>query len=198
MISNLLAAPLWGVLAGVTGLAGYVPYLRDAWRRASDPDPAAWLLWTVEYGILLAAQAAQHPPWPALSLAALQLTGTVLVFAFLAHRSGWRFGAGRWAVLVCAGGAMGLWWFTREPAPAMCLALATEGVGMVLVMINAYRRPGSETPATWLIFTVAGLLDLPALSQHAPRLLYAYPCVPQLIGCSVVRQPKIRRSAACG
>ncbi len=25
-----------------------------------------------------------------------------------------------------------------------------------------------------------------------------YPCVPQLIGCSVVRQPKIRRSAACG
>jgi len=25
-----------------------------------------------------------------------------------------------------------------------------------------------------------------------------YTCVPQLIGCSVVRQPKIRRSAACG
>src|SRR5216683_2192053 len=26
----------------------------------------------------------------------------------------------------------------------------------------------------------------------------AIACVPQLIGCSVVRQPKIRRSAACG
>jgi len=83
-MSHLLSPSGWGVLAGLTGLAGYIPYLRDAWRRTSDPDPAAWLIWTLEYSVLLAAQAAQHPPWAALSLAALQLAGTAAVLAVLA------------------------------------------------------------------------------------------------------------------
>jgi hypothetical protein len=165
----------WGLLAGLTGLAGYVPYLRDAWRRASDPDPAAWLIWTVEYSILLAAQAAQHPPWAALWLAAMQLAGTVAVFALLAARGGWRFSAGRWALLGCGAAVMAVWPFAHAPGAAMCLALAVEGAGMVLVMLNAYRRPGSETLLTWWAFVAAGLLDLPALWEHAPRLLYAYP-----------------------
>jgi hypothetical protein len=165
----------WGLLAGLTGLAGYVPYLRDAWRRASDPDPAAWLIWTVEYSILLAAQAAQHPPWSALWLAALQLAGTGAVFAVLAARGGWRFGAGRWVLLGCGAAMMAAWPFAHAPAAAMCLALAVEGAGMVLVMLNVYRRPGRETLLTWWAFVTAGLLDLPALGTHAPRLLYAYP-----------------------
>jgi hypothetical protein len=170
-----MAPPLWGVLAGLTGLAGYLPYLRDAWRRASDPDPAAWLIWTVQYGILLASQIAQHPPWSALILATLQLAGTLLVFGVLAARGGWRFGPGRWALLGCAAVVMTLWWFTRAPTPAMCLALAVEGAGMVLVMLNAYRRPGSETILTWWVFIAAGLFDLPALWEHTSRMLYAYP-----------------------
>src|ERR1039457_1092355 len=72
---GLMSPEAWGLLAGLTGLAGYVPYLRDAWRRASDPDPAAWLIWTVEYSILLAARAAQDPPWAALWLAARAVGG---------------------------------------------------------------------------------------------------------------------------
>jgi hypothetical protein len=174
-MSELIQPGTWGLAAGLTGLAAYVPYLRDAWRRVSAPDPAAWLIWTAEYGVLLAAQAAQHPPWAALWLAALQLAGTLAVFALLAARGGWRFGAGRWATLGCAAAAMALWRFTHAPGLAMCLALAVEGAGMCLVMVNVYRRPGSETLLTWWAFVAAGLLDLPALGHHAPRLLYAYP-----------------------
>jgi hypothetical protein len=181
-----MAPPLWGVLAGLTGLAGYLPYLRDAWRRASDPDPAAWLIWTVQYGILLASQVAQHPPWSALVLAGLQLAGTVLVCGALAARGGWRFSASRWLVLGCAVIVMSVWWFTRAPAPAMCLALAVEGAGMVLVMLNAYRHPGRETVLTWWIFIAAGLFDLPALWQHTPRMLYAYPVFFIVMGTGVL------------
>jgi hypothetical protein len=181
-----MAPPLWGVLAGLTGLAGYLPYLRDAWRRASDPDPAAWLIWTVQYGILLASQVAQHPPWSALVLAGLQLAGTVLVCGVLAARGGWRFSASRWIVLGCAVIVMSVWWFTRAPAPAMCLALAVEGAGMVLVMLNAYRHPGRETVLTWWIFIAAGLFDLPALWQHTPRMLYAYPVFFIVMGTGVL------------
>jgi hypothetical protein len=176
----------WGLLSGLTGLAGYVPYFRDAWRRASAPDPAAWLIWTVEYSILLAAQAAQHPPGAALYFAALQLAGTVAVFALLAARGGWRFGAGRWVMLGCAVAVMAIWPFAHAPGAAMCLALAVEGAGMVLVMIGAYRRPASETLLTWEAFTAAGLLDLPALGKHAPRLLYVYPAFFVVMGAGVL------------
>lgn len=183
---GLMSPEAWGLLAGLTGLAGYVPYLRDAWRRASDPDPAAWLIWTVEYSVLLAAQAAQDPPWAALWLAALQLVGTVAVFALLAVRGGWRFSAGRWVLLGCGAAVMAVWPFAHAPAAAMCLALAVEGAGMVLVMVGAYRRPASETLLTWVAFTVAGVLDLPALGQHAPRLLYVYPAFFVVMGAGVL------------
>jgi hypothetical protein len=183
---HLMAPAAWGVLAGLAGLAGYVPYLRDAWRRASDPDPAAWLIWTVQYGILLGSQIAQHPPWSALALAGLQWAGTVLVFAVLAARGRWRFSPGRWAVLGAAAAVMTLWWFTRAPAPAMCLALAVEGAGMVLVMLNAYRHPGSETILTWWMFIAAGLFDLPALWEHTPPMLYAYPVFFIAMGAGVL------------
>ena len=214
----------WGLLAGLTGIAGYVPYLRDAWRRASDPDPAAWLIWTVEYGVLLAAQAAQHPPWPALCLAALQLAGTIAVFTLLAARGGWHFGAGRWTMLGCAAAVMTLWRFTHAPGPALvlipflsaavavvatwsqrardtifflmvCLAVVVEGAGMILVMLNAYRRPGSETVVTWWAFLAGGLLDLPALA-HSPWLLYAYPAFFIAMSTAVLMAAAAGRRAA--
>jgi hypothetical protein len=185
-MNHLLSPATWGLLAGLTGLAGYVPYLRDAWRRASAPDPAAWLIWTVEYGVLLVAQAAQHPPWAALCLAALQLAGTAAVLAVLAVRGGWQFGPGRWVLLGGTVAVMGAWPFAHAPGLAMCLVLGVEGSAMVLVMISAYRHPRSETPLTWQAFILAGLLDLPALGSHAPRLLYAYPAFFVVMGSGVL------------
>ncbi len=202
-MNHLLSPATWGLLAGLTGLAGYVPYLRDAWRRASAPDPAAWLIWTVEYGVLLVVQAAQHPPWAALCLAALQLAGTAAVLAVLAVRGGWKFGPGRWVLLGGTVAVMGAWPFAHAPGLAMCLVLAVEGSAMVLVMASAYRHPRSETPLTWQAFILAGLLDLPALGSHAPRLLYVYPAFFVVMGSGVLiaaalgaRAPRVPASAA--
>jgi hypothetical protein len=68
----------------------------------------------------------------------------------------------------------------------MCLALAVEGAGMALVMLNAYRYPGSETILTWWIFIAAGLFDLPAVWEHTPRMLYAYPAFFIVMGAGVL------------
>jgi hypothetical protein len=57
---------------------------------------------------------------------------------------------------------------------------------MTLVMVGAYRHPGSETPLTWQAFILAGLLDLPALGSHAARLLYAYPAFFVVMGSGVL------------
>ena len=89
-------------------------------------------------------------------------------------------------MLGCAAAIMAAWPFAHAPGPAMCLALTAEGAGMILVIVGAYRHPASETLLTWEAFTVAGLLDLPALGRHAPRLLYAYPAFFVVMGAAVL------------
>ena len=165
---HLLSPATWGLLAGLTGLAGYVPYLRDAWRRASDPDPAAWLIWTVEYGVLLVVQAAQHPP----------VGGAVPGGPAAGGNGRGARGAGRprrVAVSAPAGGSCSAgprpsWGHlavrARPRAWPCASSWAWRAAAMVLVMVSAYRHPGSETPLTWQAFILAGLLDLPALGGH--------------------------------
>jgi hypothetical protein len=182
----LTSPAVWGLLAGLTSSAGYIPYLRDAWRRTSDPDPVAWLIWTIEYGVLVAAQAAQHPPWPALCLSGLQLLGTAAVLAVLAARGGWRFSPGRCVLIGVTVVIMSVCWFEHAPGTAMCLALGAETGAMALVMFRAYNRPASETLLTWYAFALGGLLDLPALGGHAPGLLYVYPVYFFVMGAGVV------------
>ena len=88
------------------------------------------------------------------------------MLAVLAARGEWRWGFGRGVLLGGTVAVMAVWPFTHTPGTAMCLVLAVEGAGMMLVILGAYRRPGSETPLTWKAFTLAGLLDLRALSGH--------------------------------
>lgn len=177
-------AEILGLFAGIIGLVGYIPYIRDTVSRSTKPDRISWLIWAFEYTVLFLAQAAQHATG-SLWLVGLQLLG-VLIVSVLSLR----YGVGgidkrKGLLIVCVCIAMALWYFTKDPSIATYILLLVEVTGVILTAIKVYREPGSETLTMWVLTGVAGALGVPAVGQGAPIALYAYP-IALVLMCSCV------------
>jgi hypothetical protein len=192
-------AAVLGLLAGLAGLAGYVPYVRDILRRPhrTKPDRVAWLIWSAEYCVLLAAQLASGAR-ASLGLVAFSLLGVLVTFGlsvpFGKGSLSVPFGRGRehrpalgnWVLLGLVGLALSAWWFTRNPGVALCLAVGVESAGMCRTIAGAYNQPGTETPLAWGAWALGGLLDLPAVGTHVTWVLYVYPAFFTTTGVLVI------------
>lgn len=174
----------FGLMAGIVGVAGYVPYIRDILRRTTKPDRASWLIWAIEYTVLFFAQLAEGAT-STLWLVGLQTVGVVVVCVL-------SFGYGMGSIdkrsmllLACICIALVGWRATNNAAIALCIALAVEASGMVLTAIKAYQHPESETLTMWVLDIIAGALSIPAVGMHAPLILYVYP-VSLIVMCGCV------------
>jgi len=178
---------------------GYLPYVFSIIRGNARPDRPAWFIWTIEYGVILAALVAKHAPLPALALVGVQWLGVAVVFGL----SLWR-GMGQAdpvTVLTLVVVAIGLvaWWKLQDSLIALIISLAIETIGIVFVVIKTIRVPESETYTVWLCAALAGLFGTVAVAATpgAGLVLYLYPVVLLLINAAVVvakvcRSPKFR------
>ncbi len=174
-----------GLAAGLIGVMGYVPYVRDIARRAARPDRASWGIWSVQYVLLFGTQLAGHAA-AALWLPGLQLLG-VLVVAVLSVKYGEGRFTRRTALLLAGVGlALALWYVTRNGTVALCLSLAIETAGIVPTAYKAYKDPASETLTMWLSVVLAALLGVAAVQPGASLALYIYPVTLAIINMSVV------------
>lgn len=176
---------LFGLLAGVIGIAGYAPYIRDILRRRTQPDRAAWLIWALEYAGLFVAQAIQGAKG-LLWLVGLQLVGVLLVFGL-----SWRYGLGKLdfrkkVLLICVCLVLGLWAFTDNASTAIILLLLVELSGVALTAKKTYHHPKSETLTMWWLTGLAGAFALLGVEQGADGILYLYPVALIIMSLGVV------------
>ena len=160
--------------AGVIGVAGYAPYIRDILKRTTKPDRASWLIWTLEYGVLFFAQLAKGATG-SLWLVGLQTLGIIVVFAL-----SFRFGMGgvnkrNAGLLVCICLALAAWYFTNNASVALCIALIVESSGVLLTAKKVHRHPKSETLSFWVLIGVAGVVGIPAIEKGSSVILFVYP-----------------------
>jgi len=175
----------FGVLAGVIGIAGYIPYIRDILKGTTKPERASWLIWLLEYTALFVAQVnagAKESLW----LIGLQLLGVTSICTL-----SYRYGTGNFnkqskIILACVCATLLLWYFTNSTGLAILLLLAVEAAGVALTVRKVYKQPGSETLTMWILAAVGGLLGVAAVGVHANRLLYIYPVALMFMGASVV------------
>lgn len=163
----------FGALAVLLALAQCVPYIYDILRGKTQPQRAAWLIWFALGGVLVFSQLAKggHASvWVSL----MHMTANLTIFALALKYGYGRFTKLDWGSLGLAAFGMALWWFTKEPAVALLIAIFVDSIGVALVVKKAYRSPHTETLSSWLLGVGVGLSASLAVGSLNPILL-AYP-----------------------
>lgn len=175
----------FGVAAGIVGVIGYAPYVRDILKGTTLPDRVAWFIWTLEYTALFFAQiteGATHSLW----LVGLQLLGVVVIFCLSLRRGVGNFTRQTYVLLACVFAALLVWHSTQNAALAIIILITVEASGVVLTMLKVYKQPNSETLSFWVLLGAAGLLGIPAVGFNAPAILYVYPISLVLMSAGVI------------
>ena len=172
------AAPALGVLAGVAGIAGTIPYVRDILRRSTRPHRGTWLIWSVLAIVVCGSQHADGAAW-SLVMAGTHsvLTGLVLVLAI-------RLGTGGLSrvdllMIAVAGGGVAGWLVAQEPIVATACVIAADLIAAALMVPKTHRDPGSETVSTFAFASLGGALAAGAVGALEPALLLypVYYCI---------------------
>lgn len=179
-----------GLLAGVIGIVGYIPYIRDILKGSTKPDRASWVIWTLEYAALFGAQLSAGAV-ESLWIIGLQLLGVVIICVL-----SYRYGVGGFdkkntVILLSVCAVLLLWYFTRSADLTIILLIAVEVVGVALTMRKVYLQPGSETLTMWVLIAVAGIIGVAAVGGGANAILYVYPVALIVMGLGVIGASKL-------
>ncbi len=176
-----------GIVAGVIGLLGYVPYVISIRRGCAEPECTSWFIWLLEYIALFLAQL-QKGASSSLWIIGLQLPVVAIIFV-LSMMSGLgqaphvlraifhklhKIIREEAKLFLCILVALVAWFFV-EASIAVVILIAVEASGAVLTIQKVYYKPGSEALSTWSCIGVAGFLGIFSVKSGSPVILYAYP-----------------------
>jgi hypothetical protein len=171
-------APVLGILAGLTGIADTIPYIRDTVRGATRPHRGTWLIWGVLAIVVCLSQRADGASW------SLVLTGTQAVVTGLVFLLAIRLGTGGLSpietLLIAAAGAGVVGWLVvDEPIVATACVVGADLIACGMMVPKTWRDPDSETCSTYAFASLGGALAAGSVGALEPSLLLypAYYCL---------------------
>jgi hypothetical protein len=171
-------APVLGVLAGLAGLVGTAPYVRDVIARTTRPQRGTWLIWSLLAIVVGLSQRADGATWSVV-MAGAHAAGNGLVLA-LAVRLG-DGGLSRQGLMLVAVAGAGVtgWLVAEDPLVATGCVVVADLVAAAMMVPKTWRDPRSETLSTFAIASGGGALAMASVGALEPALLLypAYYCV---------------------
>jgi len=165
-ITTEIIKPACGIIATIVSIIGFIPYLKDIFRRKTQPHSYTWLIWTI-----------------------LQVTGVVVMF-----NSGAGMGALPLAVgvgfciyifilslkygtknitvfdTVCLAGALAaivVYVFLHDAVLSVILVTIIDFVGFLPTLRKAYSEPYSETLSLFAIGIITGIFSIAAIPSYS-------------------------------
>ena len=170
-------APALGTLAGLSGVANTVPYVRDTVRRSTQPHRGTWLIWTLLAIVACLSQRAGGASW-SLVMCAVQIVMDALVLVLAVRLGTGALGRLEAGLLALAAAGVAGWIVARDPVVATAFVIAADLTAFAMMVPKSWRDPGSETLSTFAIASAGGALAALAVARPAPDLLLypAYFC----------------------
>jgi uncharacterized protein with PQ loop repeat len=160
-----------GIIAGILGLLGCIPYLASIFKRKTRPNKASWIIWALVGG-LLAFSYFEDGDKNALWLPLSYFLGPFFI-AILSFR----YGYSEWSKLeiVCiimAALSILPWLISANAVVTLLINVLIDSMAAVPTLIKSYREPESEDLTAWLIFLIAGTMELFAISTWDITSIY--------------------------
>ena len=178
---------LWliGLISAALSVIAYLPYTLDTFLGRCQPQRASWLIWSVLGTVALASQISEGAS-PALWFAAIQVGGTVMIFALSLWRgSGAVMRRSDYKVLMAAGFGVWLWYLTDTAAFALAISIGVSLLGGIVTVAKAFAHPESETRSFWIWSAASAVLAMVSVGAWKPMLL-AYPTYIFLLSSAIV------------
>jgi hypothetical protein len=171
-------APALGALAGLAGLVGTAPYVRDVIARSTRPQRGTWLIWSLLAIVVGLSQRADGATWSVL-MAGAHAAGNGLVLALAVRYGTGRLSRQELALVAVAGAGVTGWLVADDPLVATVCVVAADLVALAMMVPKTWRDPGSETLSTFALASVGGALAVASVGALEPSLLLypAYYCL---------------------
>jgi len=171
-------APALGALAGLAGLVGTAPYVRDVIARSTRPQRGTWLIWSMLAIVVGLSQRADGATWSVV-MAGAHAAGNGLVLALAVRYGTGRLSRQELALVAVAGAGVTGWVLADDPLVATVCVVAADLVALAMMVPKTWRDPGSETLSTFALASVGGALAVASVGALEPSLLLypAYYCL---------------------
>jgi hypothetical protein len=188
-------APVLGVLAAVVGVAGNIPYLRDTFRRSTEPHRGTWLIWGVLAIVVCLSQRADGASWSLVMAATHVVLNTAIFVLAIRLGTGGVNATDTLMITVAAAGLAG-WLVADEPIVATLCVVAADLIAAAMMVPKTYRDPHSETLSTFACASLGGGLAAGSVAAIEPALLL-YPIYYCLVNGALALLIGRRRAVKC-
>lgn len=152
-------------IAVILEVVAFFPYFRDIFLKKTRPHAYSWLVWSLAQGTAAAAILYGGGEWGAAGPAA----GTLLIVTvfFLSFRYGTKnITRSDTLMLIAALAALVVWWGLHDPLLSVLMLTAIDIFGYVPTFRKSFGEPWSETPETWIIWSMSNIFSVLALTEY--------------------------------
>lgn len=156
---------VFGIMATVVTIGGYIPYFRDIFAKKTKPHLYTWLVWGLTQGTATVGLIRGGGKWGAISL----LVGTILVAVIflLCFKYGTKnITRADSFTLFAALLAIIVWWQLDSPILAIVMVSLIDALGYIPTFRKTFVDPTSETIIFWICMVTTDVFALLANSQH--------------------------------
>ncbi len=170
----------YGIVASILGVIGAAAYIQDTYTKKTKPHRIAWFIFLVISVISFASQYALGAQ-ASLFFAGWFICNNVIIFSLSLRKGGGYGGVTKSNILGLGLALLGivLWVTLTSPLAALICVLIAEIIGVIMIVVKAYRYPESETALMWTLGIVASVFNLAAVGTYefALVLFPLYLCI---------------------